>query len=80
MKIEEIPLMRIITSIVNTIVVPLIVFAIVLVGYLYWNGNVSVYVNLLLILMSFCIMFVLLNELIRPSVYISYRKKLVSER
>lgn len=79
MKIEEMSLMQIITSIVNTTVVPLIVFAIVLIGYLYWNGCISVYVNLLLTLMSFGVLFVLFNELIRPSVYMNYRKKLVTK-
>ena len=80
MKIEEMSLMQIITSIVNTTVVPLIVFAIVLIGYLYWDGCISVYVNLLFTLMSFGVLFVLFNELIRPSMYMNYRKKLVTKK
>lgn len=80
MKIEEMSLMQIITSIVNTTVVPLIVFAIVLIGYLYWDGCISVYVNILFTLMSFGVLFVLFNELIRPSMYMNYRKKLVTKK
>lgn len=80
MKIEEMSFMQIITSIVNTTVVPLIVFAIVLIGYLYWDGCISVYVNILFTLMSFGVLFVLFNELIRPSMYMNYRKKLVTKK
>ena len=80
MKIEEMSLMQIITSIVNTTVVPLIVFAIVLIGYLYWDGCISVYVNILFTLVSFGVLFVLFNELIRPSMYMNYRKKLVTKK
>ncbi len=62
--------------------VPLIVPAASLiitgVGYNYWNGEVSNVLNILLSLSVFASVFIALNEITRPTVYMNYRDKVIS--
>lgn len=75
-KIEEVSIAQVLLSVIKTIMVPLFVFVLVLFGYSFWNGIVHDVVNVVLVMCLFGILFVLFNELIRPSVYMSYRNKI----
>ena len=75
-KIEKLTIIQVLSSIANTILVPLVVFGVILIGYLYWNDCTPPVVNVLLVLSSFVTLFVLLNEIVRPEVYMNYRNKL----
>lgn len=77
-KNEKVSFKNIVVSLYQSTILPIITFTIVTIGYLYWNEKVSSFVNLLLSLSSFLILFVAINELFKPTVYMNYRDKVIS--
>ena len=80
MRIEELSTMQMMSSVINTILLPVIAFVVVLIGYMVWNASTLPIVNVLLTLISFGVMFILLNEIIRPTVYMNYRNKIMIKK
>ncbi len=79
LKIEKITIMTLIMSIIRPMTIPLIAFVMVAVGYLYWESYVADIVNCLLIIGLYTIVFVCGCEIIKPTVYMKYRDKLISK-
>lgn len=80
MRIEELSTMQMMSSVINTILVPVIAFVVVLIGNMVWNASTLPIVNVLLALISFGVTFILLNEIIRPTVYMNYRNKIMIKK
>lgn len=65
---------------VKVISIPFIVFIVVAVGYYFWHSVVGDIVDILLILVTFSVVFVMINEKVRPEVYMNYRSKILKSR
>ncbi len=79
MRIEEITPFSVVKSAIQSVTIPVIVFAIVAACYYFWNGNVPDAVNCVLIVVSYMVFFVCGCEIMKPAIYVEYRNKIVNK-
>lgn len=79
MKIENLSLIETVKASIKPVLVPLFAFVETFVGYQLWNGSVSPFINALLVVVTFGVFFIGQNELMRPTVYMYYRNKIIKK-
>lgn len=78
-QIEEISLTRLATLFFKPMIVSIIALSITGIGYYFWNGTVSHFINCILILVLYAIVSIAVLERTKPAIYMQYRAKVLTK-